>query len=233
METPLILAIETAGQRGGLALYQEGLIAEINFYAKQSYSTILFEYLPKILQQTNRRLQDIQYIAVDVGPGSFTGLRIGLSIVKALSLVGNFPILPIISLESLAFRFWGTSLPIVSLIDAYTQEVYVGIYKHTPAGMVTVKEPTLLFYKEVPKLIQEKALFVSESLEKWENFLSSQLGDLFVKPPFKVSLKASLLSELAWVKWQRGELLPHDAETIFPLYLKASEAERKKCSSTL
>lgn len=231
MEVPLILAVETAGLRGGLALYEQGLLGEISFYAQQSYSNIILEYLPKLLTQTKKKLEDITFVAVDIGPGSFTGLRVGLSIVKALSLVYDFPILPVVSLECLAFRFWGIPLPIVSLIDAHTQEVYVGVYRFTPQEVSVLRGPELTPYQRLPKLIREKSLFVSESLEKWEDFLTRELGDLFLKPPFKVSMRASLLSELALLKWQKGEINPIKAEELLPLYLKVSEAERKKCLS--
>uniref|UniRef100_A0A832LVU4 tRNA (Adenosine(37)-N6)-threonylcarbamoyltransferase complex dimerization subunit type 1 TsaB n=1 Tax=Caldimicrobium thiodismutans TaxID=1653476 RepID=A0A832LVU4_9BACT len=229
MEAPLILALETSGKTGGIALYKETLLGEINFSAKESYSKILFQNIPLLLERCGLKFEDIKLIAVDIGPGSFTGLRIGLSLVKALALVYDFPILPLNSLEVLAFRCYEASLPILSLVDAYTQEVYVGLYRFEEGQLKSLKDPTLLPYKELPKLIEEKTLFVSETLEKWEDYLSRKLGPLMVKPSFKVSLRASLLSELAWVKFKQGLLSPLRAEEVLPLYLKPSEAERKKC----
>jgi len=124
MEAPLILAIETSGKTGGIALFKEILLGEIALTSKKSYSTIIFNSLPFLEKNLGFFLKDIDYYAIDIGPGSFTGLRIGLSILKGLNLAFPKPVIPVSSLEVLATNFINYSGNIVSLIDAYSKEVF-------------------------------------------------------------------------------------------------------------
>jgi len=228
-KAPLILGVETSGKTGGLALFQEKLLIEINFQAQQSYSQTLFQFLPLLLEKTQLSMQDIQFIAIDIGPGSFTGLRIGLSAVKAFSLVYDYPLIPVSSLEVLAYNFFGTNIPIVSLIDAYTQEIFFAFYKFEGEVLKTLHPPKLIKLKELGDLIQEPALFVSETLEKWESYFVRELKTNFIKPLLKPALRASLVCEIAWLKLKGGEAKILSGEELLPLYLKPSEAERKRC----
>ncbi|MFN4131531.1 MAG: tRNA (adenosine(37)-N6)-threonylcarbamoyltransferase complex dimerization subunit type 1 TsaB [Caldimicrobium sp.] len=228
LKAPLILGIETSGKTGGLALFQEKLLIEITLQAQQSYSQILFHYLPLILEKTKVSMQDIQFIAVDIGPGSFTGLRIGISAIKAFSLVYNCPIIPISSLEVLAYPFYSSPFPILSLIDAYTQEIFIALYKYEGEFLKTLYPPNLVKLQDLGHLIQEPTLFVSETLEKWESHFKEKFREKFIKPLLKPSLRASLVCEIAWLKLNRGEAKLLHGEELLPLYLKPSEAERKR-----
>lgn len=230
---PLILGIETSGKTGGLALFQEKLLNEINFQAKESYSKTFFQFLPLLLEMGEISFEDIQIIAVDIGPGSFTGLRIGISAIKALSLVYPYPILPLSSLELLAYNFWGIDLPILSLVDAYTKEVFLALYKFEGETLKVLITPKLVKLAEVKNYIKEPTLFVSESLEKWEDYFTQEIKAHFIKPSIRPTLRASLLCEIAWLKIKKGEEAFITGEELLPLYLKPSEAERQKCLSSL
>lgn len=228
---PLILAIETSGKIGGLALFRETLLEEINFYAKDSYSKRLFQILPFLFDKGGVSLQEVEYLAVDVGPGSFTGLRIGLSLAKALALVYDFPILSLSSLEVLAYTSYGSTQPIITLIDAYSKEVFAAIYRFDGKGLRTLVEPRLYPLKDIPSLIKEPTLFISETIEKWEGFFREALRERFLLPPLQPVLRAGLLSQVAKLKLEQNQIKPERAEDLLPLYLKASEAERKRCYS--
>lgn len=230
--TPLFLGIETSGKSGGLAFYKGQLLTEINFLAAKSYSQSLFNFLPFFLERGGYTFEEIQYIAVDIGPGSFTGLRIGISAIKALTLIYNYPIVPITSLEILAYNFSNSSYPILSIVDAYTKELFLALYKFEGDKMQTLYPPSLLKLNEIKYVIKEPTLFVSETLDKWEEYLKEELGDYFIKPLLKPTLRASLLCEIAWQKLMRREVELLSGEELLPLYLKASEAERKGCYHT-
>lgn len=229
MEAPLILSIETSGKTGGVALFKGTLLGEINFSSRESYSKILFSYLPVLLQKTNISLRDINFLAVDIGPGSFTGLRIGLSLAKALCLVYSTPVLALSSLEVLAFRFFYSPLPILSIVDAYTGEIFFAIYKFEGNRLVNVTEPRLSKLGDIKQCIDSGVIIATETPEKWKSHLTEILGHRAIFPPFAVSLKASQLAELASFKLNVGEINPVDGAEVLPLYLKSSEAERKKC----
>ncbi len=228
---PLILAIETSGKTGGIALFRETLLEEINFQARDSYSRRLFQVFPFLQQKSGLSLKEVDYLAIDIGPGSFTGLRIGLTLAKALALVYPFPLLPLSSLEILAYTCNCTHHPIVTLIDAYSKEVFLAIYRLEGKDLRTLLEPGLYPLKEVPDLIREPSFFLSETMEKWEDFFRETLRERFLLPPLKPALRAGLLSQVAKLKLMQGQIKPAKAEDLQPLYLKASEAERKRCFS--
>jgi tRNA threonylcarbamoyladenosine biosynthesis protein TsaB len=234
MEARLV-CFETSGAFGGIAFLSGKKTWEIKFSADKSYSSHLFRFLPQIFQSnpsegplpTPFPLEEADYFVVDVGPGSFTGLRVGLSLVKALTLVHEKPVIPISSLEVLSFGYGCPDLPILSLVDAYTGEVFAGMYKWEKGRLTTLLEPCLLRLEELESLIQEKTLIVSETLEKWKDYLSERLSHKVVFPSTPVELSASLLGRFAMLKLSQGEAKVLSGDEVLPLYLKPSQAERK------
>jgi tRNA threonylcarbamoyladenosine biosynthesis protein TsaB len=235
MEARLV-CFETSGAFGGIAFLLGKKTWEIKFSADKSYSSHLFRFLPLIFQSnlseralpTPFPLEEADYFVVDVGPGSFTGLRVGLSLVKALTLVHEKPVIPITSLEVLSFGYGCLDLPILSLVDAYTGEVFAGMYRWEKGRLTTLLEPCLLRLEELESLIQEKTLIVSETVEKWKDYLSEKLSHKVVFPSNPVELSASLLGRLAMLKLSQGEAKVLSGDEVLPLYLKPSQAERKR-----
>lgn len=228
MESPLILAIETSGKIGGIALFKDILLGEVSLISKESYSTTIFRALPFLEKNLKFSLKEINYYAIDIGPGSFTGLRIGLSILKGLSLIYQKPVIPVSSLEVLATNFINYPGNIVSLVDAYSKEIFLASYRWENFSLKTLTSPLCISLKDLPNYINTPALFVSETLEKWKNLLKPKLGSFFIEPPFSPNLSAGLVAKLAYIKLLQGEVELKDAETLLPLYLKPSEAERKR-----
>jgi tRNA threonylcarbamoyladenosine biosynthesis protein TsaB len=235
MEARLV-CFETSGAFGGIAFLLGKKTWEIKFSAEKSYSSHLFRFLPLIFQSnlsegplpTPFPIEEADYFVVDVGPGSFTGLRVGLSLVKALTLVHEKPVIPISSLEVLGFGYGCPDLPILSLVDAYTGEVFAGMYRWEKGRLVTLLEPCLLRLEELESLIQEKTLIVSETLEKWRDYLRERLSHKVVFPSYPVELSAALLGRLAMLKLSQGEAKVLSGDEVLPLYLKPSQAERKR-----
>jgi tRNA threonylcarbamoyladenosine biosynthesis protein TsaB len=234
MEARLV-CFETSGAFGGIAFLSGKKTWEIKFSADKSYSSHLFRFLPQIFQSnpsegplpTPFPLEEADYFVVDVGPGSFTGLRVGLSLVKALTLVHEKPVIPISSLEVLSFGYGCPDLPILPLVDAYTGEVFAGMYKWEKGRLTTLLEPCLLRLEELESLVKEKTLIVSETLEKWKDYLSERLSHKVVFPSTPVELSASLLGRFAMLKLSQGEAKVLSGDEVLPLYLKPSQAERK------
>lgn len=234
MEVRLV-CFETSGTFGGIAFLSGKKTWEIKFSADKSYSSHLFRFLPLIFQSnpsegpslTPFPIEEADYFVVDVGPGSFTGLRVGLSLVKALTLVHEKPVIPITSLEVLSFGYGCPELPILSLVDAYTGEVFAGMYRWEKGRLVTLLEPCLLRLEELESLIQEKTLIVSETLEKWKDYLIERLSHKVVFPSTPVELLPALLGRLAMLKLSQGEAKVLSGDEVLPLYLKPSQAERR------
>jgi tRNA threonylcarbamoyl adenosine modification protein YeaZ len=228
MESPLILAIETSGKTGGIALFREIILGELTLLSKESYSNIIFKSLPFLEKNLNFSLKDLDYYAIDIGPGSFTGLRIGLSILKGLNLVYPKPVIPVSSLEVLTVNFLNYPGNIVSLVDAYSKEIFFASYKWENFYLKTIIAPMCISLKDLPLYINTPSLFLSETLEKWRDFLKSSLENFLLEPPFSPNLSAGLVAKLAYIKLKQGIVELKSAESLLPLYLKPSEAERKR-----
>lgn len=231
MENSLILTIETAGKIGGVAVIGNSLLGSITIQAEKSYSQVLFKCLEFLTQTLNLSLDKINFYAIDLGPGSFTGLRIGVSVLKGLNLVYPRPVIPLVSLEILASEVTDPTYPIVSMIDAYSSEVFLGVYRWEKHILTPKIRPCLVSLKKLPELIEEPSYFVSETIEKWEGFLKETLKEKFKKWPFPVNLGPEKSAKLALYKLRNSQAEIKYAEDILPLYLKPSEAERKKCLS--
>lgn len=231
IKPPLIFSLSSSGKTGGIALFQERLLLEINFLAKESYAKGIFKALSFVKENYKGFLSEIDYIAVDIGPGSFTGLRIGLSVLKALELLREIPYLPVSSLEILAWNYPLSPYPVLSIIDAHSKELFIALYKWEEDCFKPQIPPSIIPFEKLKEIIKNPTLFVSETLEKWEKEFEEHFGENFIKPPFLPALRAGLLSQIAAEKLKKGDVKPLKGEELLPLYLKPSEAERKRCGS--
>ncbi|MEZ0344048.1 MAG: tRNA (adenosine(37)-N6)-threonylcarbamoyltransferase complex dimerization subunit type 1 TsaB [Caldimicrobium sp.] len=229
IKPPLIFSLSSSGKIGGIALFQERLLLEINFLARESYASGIFKGLSFIKENFKEFLSQIDYIAVDVGPGSFTGLRIGLSVIKAFDLFREIPFIPVSSLEILAWNYPCCPYPILTIIDAYSKELFIALYKWEGEFFKNIIPPSLIPFEKLSKIIDSPTLFVSETLEKWEEEFKRSFGEKFLKPSFSPVLRAGLLSQIASIKLRKGMVEFVKGEELLPLYLKPSEAERKRC----
>lgn len=229
IKPPLIFSITSSGKIGGIALFQEKPLLEINFLAKESYASEIFNGLSFIKKKFKEFLSQVDYIAVDIGPGSFTGLRIGLSVIKAFDLFREIPFIPVSSLEILAWNYPYSPHPILAMIDAHSKELFIALYKWEGDYFKELISPRLIPFDKLGKIIDFPVFFVSETPEKWEKEFKEHFDKNFIKSPFPPILRAGLLSQIAATKLKKGIVELVKGEELIPLYLKPSEAERKRC----
>ncbi len=133
-----VLGIETSGEVCGAAVYfDEKKFAEISLNIKNIHSEKILEIISKVLELCNTNLDEISAIAVSAGPGSFTGLRIGMSVAKGLAFGANKPIIPVPTFDAMAFQIVSTfpvkgSFAICSKVN--NEEVYIGKYANEEQG---------------------------------------------------------------------------------------------------
>src|SRR4030043_141113 len=149
-----ILAIETSTMLGGIAIVDDlsGLIAEVRLNVKSTHSERLVTATDYVLKQAGLKVSDIDVFAVAIGPGSFTGLRIGLSTVKGFSYATGKPIVSVPTLEALAWNFPYCRSPVCTMLDARKKEVYAALFKWDNNGCI--------------RLINEVSIKVDRLLEK-------------------------------------------------------------------
>ena len=215
----LILGISTSSNIASVALSKDAeCIKELNINNNKTHSETLLPLINELLSETNIKLQDINLIACDNGPGSFTGIRIGISTVKAIAESLNIPVIAVSSLEGLAYNIHDSEC-ICSLIDAKNNQVHCGLFdsNHTLIGNYMADDINTI----LPVINQNKdILFVGDGavahkgLLNINNFRSDNL------------LHAKNINLCAFNKFSKGEIL--SADSILPMYLRKSQAERMR-----
>lgn len=223
---PLILAFDTSHQKGGVAVSKgEELICEIPFDAAETHSATLMPTIDTALKSAKTRIDEIDLFAVTIGPGSFTGLRIGLATVKAFAAVRRRPIVPVTSLEVLAAAFPLAEYGVLSLIDAYKGEVYGALYS-TKHGL---PEELVAPFSSKPDAIAEVIggrgpfIICGTGFERYGDVLAPLLRDGGVAAEAKWSVPSAAL--LARIALEREPVPYKNLFPIEPLYIRPPDAK--------
>lgn len=218
-----ILSVDTSSKICSVAVLEDdNVVNEINLDNGMTHSENLMPIIAEILEKNNMKLADINLIACCVGPGSFTGIRIGVSSVKAMAEVKKIPVASVTSLEILA-RIDTSSKVKVAMIDAKNNQVYCGIFDEN--------------YNKLEELFADDILIVIETVKKYENMIFIGDGaiihkDLILQNISNASFckkneqNASFGGKIAYKKYLEKNL--ETADSIMPIYLRKSQAERMK-----
>lgn len=203
----MILAIETSASNCSVALWENNIIIlEYISDSPMMHAAFIGEYTEKILSDTSH---NINLVAVAIGPGSFTGLRIGLSFAQGLCYGLNIPIVGISNHQILAAQVKSTDHKIYSVIDAHRKELYFARHKNNP--LFEVEYHTIISMEELAEKLPENAqLACSETL----NMDLNLKGIKITKVPFKASLLPGIAMSILN---QKG---PDNIETLEPLYIR-------------
>ncbi|WP_333594397.1 tRNA (adenosine(37)-N6)-threonylcarbamoyltransferase complex dimerization subunit type 1 TsaB, partial [Anaerospora hongkongensis] len=145
----MLLAIETATLASGVALATaDKLVAEIIVQTKKTHSERLMPHIEQLLELGQVAKEDITAIAVSIGPGSFTGLRIGLATAKALAYVWNVPVIGVSTLAALAYACPAPNSLICPLLDAQKGNVYQAVYRWEKGILQEVIPPRVIAHQE-------------------------------------------------------------------------------------
>ena len=223
-----ILAIDTSGVTASVAILRdENVLAEIFLNLGRNHSEILLPSIDHLLIATGLDLKAIDVFACTVGPGSFTGIRIGVSTVKGLALAVDRPIVGLSALEVLAMNAMGFQKKICPMIDARREQVYAGSYADDGAEALTNIIPERLFKADdFLELIGGDAVFIGTGAVKYGEIIQRKLaGRSYFVVGHLHQVHASAVGVLAGRKALAGEMT--DAVKLIPLYLRRSEAEEK------
>ncbi len=227
MEKRPLLAIETSGPDGGVAIVcDDEVLGEVFLSSKETYSRRLLSAISYLLKGLGLELRELSAIAVSLGPGSFTGLRIGLATAKGLCLGAGVPLIGIGSLEGIAANLYLVHYPICPIIDARRRQVYTAIYRFKETGFEEILPPSLISPKRLISFIQEETIFLGDGLKQYSKYLSNALAKRFIPaPPHLAHPRPAAVGHLAWQRLLRNET--DDPQGLVPIYLRPSEAELK------
>ena len=222
---PLILSLETATACGSVALVAaDRFLGEYALHSDVTHSRRLLASIAMLMADTHTTWEDIDAIAVSSGPGSFTGLRIGMSTAKGLVLAADKDLVGVPTLDGLANQFSFVDQQICPVIDARKKEVYAAFFRADQQGMVSRQSDYMaLTPAHLAEMVTEKTIFVGDGILPCEDMLK-ELGQLALLPPPQLHVpRAAAIGMLAVEKWQQGELL--EPAGAVPLYVRASDAE--------
>jgi tRNA threonylcarbamoyladenosine biosynthesis protein TsaB len=221
-----ILAVDTSSLSGSLALLDgENIIAEWTIRSAHTHNRRLLKAVDTLIREAGWDLNSIDGFAVASGPGSFTGLRIGMTTLKLLAWTLAKPYAAISSLDALAFPLSFAAFPVCSVIDARKDEVYCALYQSDDGGTQQIVMPhTVISAAGLAAKIKQKTIFVGDGWLLYKNQIREILGSMALEAsPTHHILRASSVGELARGKFLLGE--SDDPATSLPLYIRPSEAE--------
>jgi len=228
----LVLGVETSTMQGGVALVGEGgLVSEYTLNVEATHSERLLPAIERILRDAGLGLEALAGIAVSIGPGSFTGLRIGLSTVKGLAYATGLPVVGVPTLEAMAWTLPFAGRQVCPVLDARKQEVYAALFRYRNGTLQRIMEDAALSPEALCSKIHRPTLFLGDGLGAYGDLFRRLLGDRMLVPPLASrGSRPACVAELGRQRLLRGERDP--ADSLVPRYLRPSEAEfRRKRSS--
>ena len=220
-----ILALETSTKVGSVAITEgEHLIAEYILNVISTHSERLLPSIDQILKDSKLSIREIDGFAISLGPGSFTGLRIGISTVKGLAFAAGKRVAGIPTLDVLAHNLAYTHCMVCPIIDARKGEIYTALYKGNGRG--TLKKLTadlVLKPDDLLEMVKGPVIFLGDGAEVYQDKLGSDKDDHFFAPVYLHQPRASVLAKLGLEKFKQGHMFKE--EEIQPLYCRLAEAE--------
>lgn len=219
----LTLGIDTSTMTGGAALVgAQGLVAEFVLNIRSTHSERLLPAIETLLNDAQLALADIDAFAVATGPGSFTGLRIGMATAKGLAYATGRPLLGVTVLDALARQFAASQSIVIPLIDARRQEVYAQPFRGGQALCEPWNVP-LATVLQWCQSRQEPVLFCGDGAVLYEEHIRQTLPAAILPPAEQRLLRSSAVAGLGRERLLRGE--QHDVMSLVPFYMRKSEAE--------
>lgn len=230
-----ILAVDTSSSVASVAVMEdEKLLSEYSINHKKTHSQKLMPMIKEVMGSLELRPQDVDVYAAASGPGSFTGLRIGVTAVKAMAYAVKKPVISVPTLDAIAYNIPMCHCLICPIMDARNNQVYTALYRWEGGRQKKMLDYAGMDLEELIGLIKDKGhetIFLGDAVEVHEDHLKRQLGDLCRIAPGNLLLqKASSVAYAALLKARQGEL--EDCFAMSPYYLRKSQAEReleKRC----
>jgi N6-L-threonylcarbamoyladenine synthase/tRNA threonylcarbamoyladenosine biosynthesis protein TsaB len=231
-----ILAMETSTQLGGVAVIVNGaVVAEISSLRQKSHSENISPFIAECLRESKLKLGDIDAFAVGQGPGSFTGIRVAANAGKSFSYSFNKPLIALDSLTLLAEQVRGCGQPVLSIINAYKNMVYIGLFDVSGNTPVYIKGPEAIPVRDLGKYISSEVIVVGDGWNFYHPYFSEEVKNNIRRfeyyPDFPQAKTLGLLAEkqiLAALSAVVPTTQSSDWQTFRPLYIRASEAEETK-----
>jgi len=234
-----LLAIDSSGLTASAAIVEDGILtAEYTVTDKKTHSQTLLPMIDALVKMLGISLEELDGIAVAKGPGSFTGLRIGSSTAKGLAFVLDKPIIPVPTVDALAYNLYGTQAVICPLMDARRNQAYTGLYTFVqgkseqeftvlaPQRAVALEE----ILTDADRTAKERGtgiIFLGDGVSVFREQIEKMVAAPYSFAPEHLSRqRAGAVGSLGLCYYRRG--IVEKAEDHAPEYLRQSQAERER-----
>ena len=216
----MYLAIDTATESLSIALSEGSeLVGELTWRSRQNHTVELIPTLNYLLDRAKTDLGSLTGIIVAKGPGSFTGLRIGITTAKGLAISIDVPLVGISTLEAWAYPYAGTGLPVCPLQEAGRGEIAAASYRWRNGQSERLTAEHITTVEDLCQHIQEPTIFCGKMSASTRAALRERLAEkALVMETQVLTSRAAYMGELGRLKIERGEL--DDPSTLQPLYLR-------------
>ena len=231
-----ILGIDSSGLTASVALYDNGKIVAVNSVNNnKTHSQTLLPMVMHVMEQAEIDIDDIDAIAVAEGPGSFTGLRIGAATVKGLALASKKTVVPVSTLEGLAYIYAGSDGYVCPVMDARRGQVYTAVYTFDGTNlseMTELEAPQAVDCEEIldklNEICQDKRIyFMGDGVLVHEEKIRNKIGErAVIAEPHKRFQDAAAVAVLGAKKYEKGVCVT--GAEFEPVYLRLSQAERER-----
>lgn len=222
-----ILAIDTATQVSSVAVLKEGrLLAELTMQGKLTHSETLLPHIEQVLKMAAVAKEELTGIAVSNGPGSFTGLRIGLAAAKAMSYVLGIPLVGVSTLQALAYQLPAPGVRVMCLLDAQKGNAYVESYRWENNSLQVVDSVQVAKITDIVAAcanMNEQVILLGDAVQKKVAGKLELPANVSVAPSHIVMPRAACVAMLGQAKLLAGET--DNVMDLEPVYIRRSEAE--------
>lgn len=218
----MLLAIDTSTRVVGIALY-DGIrvLSESTWWSKDFHTVELAPAVADLLQRADITTQDLTALAVAIGPGSFTGLRIGIALTKGLAFTRRLPLIGIPTLDILAAAQPVQEIPLVAALQAGRGRLAVDWFQNQSGNWRSLGEYQILKAHELAQKIKSPTIVCGEFSEEERRLLARKRINVRLTSPAQSLRRPSFLAELAWKRFTSGKI--DDAATLAPIYLHFGE----------
>lgn len=224
-----ILAIDTSATAASVCLAGEDKILG-SFYTNTAltHSQTLVPMIDQVLKTTQTDVDELDYIAVNAGPGSFTGVRIGVAAAKGLAFKNNVPCVSVSTLESMAYNMLGSDCVVCAVMDARCSQVYNALFKVSGDKVGRLCDDRALALSDLKlelEQIGDKIILVGDGAEITAKYLENSLSNVFLAPVNKQVQNASSTALAAFKSISENKTIT-PAE-LMPTYLRLPQAQRE------
>ena len=224
----IVLSIDSSSKVATVALLNDDtLLGEYVINDKREHSVLLMPMIENLLKDCELTINDIDGFVVSKGPGSFTGLRIGMATIKGLSFGANKPYISLSSLDGLAYSLSYFNGIICPIMDALRENVYTALYKNEDGEFKNIMDPTPMELPDLLEMLKEKneeVIFTGDGLLKHKEYIKANFPNAKFASNHVSLTRASSIGELGLNLLKQGI---KDDPNSAPVYLKKPQAERE------